>query len=76
MSSEKLIKNEFNKPCGCHVVEYSDETAGIALCISCGLMETARALNGAAQALSSVARTIAMSRQQAMIQQAVKGVSS
>lgn len=71
----KIVKNEETKPCGCHVVVYSDETAMVTPCIPCGLMECAGALNGAAQALAAVGNRLRMEQNQAAMAQAVQAAS-
>ena len=64
---KKLVKKEGFKPCGCHVVEFADDTATVTPCPPCGLMECARALGGAAQALAATAARIRQDQNQAQL---------
>lgn len=60
MTDEKkrLVAKEQTKPCGCHVVEYSDGEVQVTPCPPCGIMEAARHLQLAAQALGASATSM------------------
>jgi len=72
----RVIKAEEVKPCGCHVVDYADGGRQVAPCVSCGLMEAARALGLAGQVLAAVATTVRRSQQEAMMAMVARKVVS
>jgi len=71
----KLVVNQEQQPCGCRIVEYADKRKEISPCQPCGLMDVARNLQGAAQALAAVATRIranALEAGRAMLADAAK----
>lgn len=70
--SKKLVKSEETRPCGCHVVTYSDDTAVLTPCLPCGLAGAAESLMRAGQALGAVAARIRAEQNEVVIQRAVK----
>ena len=67
----RIIKNQGVKPCGCRFVEFSDETADVTPCPPCGILEAARALSAAANALGAVAHRLRQDHSQAQMMDAV-----
>lgn len=77
----KIVKKEETKPCGCHFVEYADETRELSPCAPCGLMGSAKALQAAAeamftasQALSATAARLHQDRGRAALDRAARHV--
>lgn len=68
---KKIVKGEKTAPCGCHMVEFSDDTTQISPCAPCGLTEVARNLGQAAQVLAAVALRIRQDQQNQMMMRAV-----
>ena len=75
MSEEKkIVTKDEAQPCGCHVREFSDKSMSVRPCPGHGLLDAARALNMAAQALNAVGGSILSNQQQAAMAQAVSKV--
>lgn len=72
MTDKKIVKKEGTRPCGCHVVEYSDGTTEIGPCPPCGLMEIARNLGQAGQIMAAVATRLQREHQAVQMDQVVK----
>lgn len=71
----KIIANQSTKPCGCHIVEYADKTSELSPCAPCGLMDVARGLNLAANALAAVAMRLRMEAGRAAVAAAASAVA-
>jgi hypothetical protein len=71
----KIVKSEGPRPCGCYVTEYADGTAQVSPCPPCGLMDAARNLGGAAQALAAVATRLRQESGQAAVAAAARAVA-
>lgn len=76
-----IVKKRENRPCGCVVVEYSDDRKEITPCIPCGLasagqsmMQSAHAQNQAAQALLAIATRLRTDENNAAIAAATKNI--
>jgi hypothetical protein len=61
----KIVTREETRPCGCHVVEYSDKTGQLVPCPPCGLLDAARNLSAAANAIAAVANRLRIEQNRA-----------
>lgn len=73
MSNKRIVKSEGTKPCGCHVVEYSDDTSETTPCPPCGFISAAQALQAAANAIGAVANGLRAQMQKEAMRIAVEG---
>lgn len=68
-----MVKQGY-KPCGCHVIEYSDKTGQISPCVPCGLADAARSMIQAGQALGAVAGRLRTEASRAAVAEATKAI--
>jgi hypothetical protein len=73
-TKKKVVKGEKTDPCGCHVVEYSDDTGDITPCIFHGMLKVAACLRDAGNAMGAVAHRHRLELQQASVIHAAKKV--
>lgn len=71
MTDQKVVKTEENKPCGCHVVIYADDSNIVTPCVVHGLLAAADSLIAAGQALGATATGIVAQQKQESMQAAI-----
>lgn len=71
---QKLVAKQETKSCGCDITTFSDESVQVSPCLPCAMIEAARHMQMAAQALGAGATKVAQDRhnQQAMMNMAAK----
>lgn len=57
------MTNPNTKPCGCTTIEMDDGTSQISPCVSCGMMEAAKAMNSVAQIFAAIATRLKVEKE-------------